>query len=368
VLDVLDLHAFGPPHEERAGVRRVDEVGNLDAELTRLRESVLGRVNEDAEVVQERPLRVHGLASVELDVRAAGLAARDAGVARLRRLKAEGNVLLGGRVGLPRVERNVIEVVVDANRCFDEPDPQTVPELGVDDVRIDAVQIADAERDMPEHSWLAGAVGGETRELPAARVGADEREGVGPLDDVHPEPTGQGLGDPVPVGGPESHVIERLDLHGSSIPGAGMAAGGWKHGVSGDHGSVAADGVRVLVVAARQPGFAELLKEAGFAVDLHTRPVDAVDSAEADVAVVFRGRLIGRNQAAALAERGIPVVEVLTVEPPGRSTAGWLRLSNRVTKSDLVQIVQAVAAWTRAGSAVPLGAPERSEEARTALT
>ena len=109
----------------------------------------------------------------------------------------------------------------------------------------------------------------------------------------------------------------------------------------------------VLVIAARQPDFAGLLEEAGFEVDLRTRPVDEVDGERFDVAVVFRGRLIGRNQAAALAAHGIPVIEVLTVEPPGRSTAGWIRLSNRVTKSDLAQVVQAVAAWSRAGTPVP---------------
>jgi hypothetical protein len=110
----------------------------------------------------------------------------------------------------------------------------------------------------------------------------------------------------------------------------------------------------VLVIAARQPDFAELLEEAGFDVDLRTRPLDQLDREDFDVAVVFRGRLIGRNQAAALAGRGIPVIEVLTVEPPSRSTAGWIRLSNRVTKSDLAQIVHAVAEWSRARTAVPL--------------
>jgi hypothetical protein len=103
----------------------------------------------------------------------------------------------------------------------------------------------------------------------------------------------------------------------------------------------------VLVIAARQPDFAELLEDAGFVVDLRTRPVDRLDAEHFDVAVVFRGRVIGRNQAAALARRGIPVIEVLTVEPPIRSTAGWIRLSNRVIKSDLAQIVQAVADWSR---------------------
>jgi hypothetical protein len=117
-------------------------------------------------------------------------------------------------------------------------------------------------------------------------------------------------------------------------------------------------GGKVLVVAARQPDFASILEEEGFEVELRTRPL--VDGAEvdADVAVVFRGRLIGRSQAARLTDLGIPVVEILTVEPPGTSNASWIRLSNRVTKSDLAQIVHALADWKRAlaGEQVAAGA------------
>ncbi|MBA2536938.1 MAG: hypothetical protein H0V20_05820 [Actinobacteria bacterium] len=111
---------------------------------------------------------------------------------------------------------------------------------------------------------------------------------------------------------------------------------------------------KVLVIAARQTDFAELLEDAGFDVGLRTRPLQDVDGTEADLAVVFRGRLIGRNQAAALADQGIPVIEILTVEPPSRSTADWIRLSNRITKSDLVQIVQAMADGVRERRALPL--------------
>ena len=100
---------------------------------------------------------------------------------------------------------------------------------------------------------------------------------------------------------------------------------------------------KALLVASRQPDFAELLEDAGFSVDVSTRPLEDFDAVDHDVAVVFRGRLIGRGQATELAERGVPVVEVLTVEPPSRSTATWVRLSNRISKSDLVQVVQAMA-------------------------
>jgi hypothetical protein len=105
---------------------------------------------------------------------------------------------------------------------------------------------------------------------------------------------------------------------------------------------------RVLVLAARQPAFCELLEDAGFDVELSTRPLGEPEEVDADLAVVFRGRLIGRTQAAALVDSAIPVIEVMNVEPPSASTGAWIRVSNRITKSDLVQIVQAVADWARA--------------------
>jgi len=104
------------------------------------------------------------------------------------------------------------------------------------------------------------------------------------------------------------------------------------------------NGTKVLLLAARQPELGALLEEAGFTVEAKRQPPrDGLP--DADLAVVFRGRLIGRNQAAMLRERGIPVVEVLTSEPTTPSTAGWLRLSSRISKADLVQVVRAVADW-----------------------
>jgi hypothetical protein len=102
---------------------------------------------------------------------------------------------------------------------------------------------------------------------------------------------------------------------------------------------------KVLVVAARQPDFADLLEKDGFDVEVRTRPLADPDETDADIAIVFRGRLIGRAQAPALVERGIPVIEVLTMEPPSVSTAEWVRLSNRIAKADLAQVAHAVAAW-----------------------
>jgi hypothetical protein len=85
-----------------------------------------------------------------------------------------------------------------------------------------------------------------------------------------------------------------------------------------------------------------LLEEAGFDVDSRPRPLDG-DPPDAHVAVVFRGRLIGRNQAAKLRREGMRVIEVLTSEPTSPSTRDWLRLSSRISKTDLVQIVRSVA-------------------------
>lgn len=98
---------------------------------------------------------------------------------------------------------------------------------------------------------------------------------------------------------------------------------------------------RALVIAARQPEFVHLLEEAGFQVEVRNRPLEA-SVPRADVAVVFRGRLIGRAQAQQLADARVPVVEVLTSPPTSPSTRSWVKLSNRIAKPDLVQIVHAL--------------------------
>jgi hypothetical protein len=99
---------------------------------------------------------------------------------------------------------------------------------------------------------------------------------------------------------------------------------------------------RVFLLAARQPALEALLEDAGFEVASRRRPLDD-GIPEANVAIVFRGRLLGRNQAAIIHHRGIPVIEVLTSEPTTPSTRTWLRLSNRISKSDLVQIARSIA-------------------------
>jgi hypothetical protein len=97
----------------------------------------------------------------------------------------------------------------------------------------------------------------------------------------------------------------------------------------------------VLLLAARQPEVSALLEEAGFDVDARRRPLGG-EVPDADLAVVFRGRLLGRNQAAILNSNGVKVIEVHTAEPTSPSTHEWLRLSHRIHKSDLVQIARSI--------------------------
>lgn len=109
------------------------------------------------------------------------------------------------------------------------------------------------------------------------------------------------------------------------------------------------NGNRVLLLAARQPALASQLESAGFRVDTRSRPLQPGERPSADLAIVFRGRLIGRNQAHLLTKRGVPVIEVHTAEPQTASTSNWIRVSNRIAKSDLVQVARAVVNWAENG-------------------
>ena len=80
MLHVLDLYALGAPDEERVGVRGIDNVGDLETEIVRLANVLLRGIDEDGEVVQERPLGLLDVALVELHERAASF---DAGCAIL---------------------------------------------------------------------------------------------------------------------------------------------------------------------------------------------------------------------------------------------------------------------------------------------
>src|SRR5438105_12851300 len=61
VLDVLDANALRPAEEHRVGIGRVDDVVDLDAEVVRGRERLVGRVDEHGEMVQQGLLRHAGI-------------------------------------------------------------------------------------------------------------------------------------------------------------------------------------------------------------------------------------------------------------------------------------------------------------------
>ena len=84
---------------------------------------VVRAVDEHGEVVQERPLRLRRIAGVELEERAADLDARNT-VARLGLVEAEGEVLARGCLGVARVQRDVVEVVVDLGLRLDDGPPR----------------------------------------------------------------------------------------------------------------------------------------------------------------------------------------------------------------------------------------------------
>jgi hypothetical protein len=140
-------------------------------------------------------------------------------------------------------------------------------------------------------------------------------------------------------------MVEGVDLHTRS----NTHYPGFERGRAGKYSVVGRNGRRVLVLAARQPTLVSELEAAGFDVDSRTRPLNTGERLSADLAIVCRGRLIGRNQAHLLARRGVPVIEVHTAEPQTPSTAGWIRVSNRVPKADLVQVVRALADWAENG-------------------
>ena len=73
MLDVLELDALGPPHEDGVRVRAVDDVGDLETELPGLGEVLVGRIDAQAEMVEQRALRLlPGAAVDEPDLRRSG--------------------------------------------------------------------------------------------------------------------------------------------------------------------------------------------------------------------------------------------------------------------------------------------------------
>ena len=228
VLDVLDLHALRPPDEQRVRVGGVDDVGDVEPELARLGDVLVGRVDLDGEVVQERELGIARLALVELDECASDLDARCARRARRGGREPELLVGLGSFLRRGRPERDVVEVVLDLRRRLDEPEPEPFVHVEVDGavapLELDAVHLSegplearDPQRDVLERAGLARPLGFEQGQLSAARVRSDERERVGAVHDVHADPLRDEVGDAVPVRDPERDVVEGLGRHGREL-------------------------------------------------------------------------------------------------------------------------------------------------------
>ena len=214
MLDVLDAHAIGTPDEHCAGVGSVDDVVD-HAHVLGLGNVLVDGVDQHGEVVQQRLLGIAGLAGVEFDVRAADLDARMAGRRRRRGIEAEPLVCLGRLGGLRRVEGDVVEVVLRVRRRLDELQPDALAEVNLP--RDACRQRRDAESHMLERSLLARSFRAEQGQLAPACIRADEREVVLPVDDVHTEPAGEGLGDRLAVGEPEGDVVERLRVHAETL-------------------------------------------------------------------------------------------------------------------------------------------------------
>ena len=70
---------------------------------------------------------------------------------------------------------------------------------------------------MLEGTLLARPFGAEERQLAPPGIGADQREVVLPVDDVHPEPGGEGLGDGLAIREPEGDMVKRLRVHAETL-------------------------------------------------------------------------------------------------------------------------------------------------------
>ena len=124
MLDVLDADAVRAGQEDRVRVRGVDD--RLDLEPERLGPAAvrLGRFDQEAEVVEERPVRGPGLAVHEDEARAADLDRAERGPRQAVALERGRRAL---RVG--REERDVVEVVLGLGLRLDETDVQALAEL-----------------------------------------------------------------------------------------------------------------------------------------------------------------------------------------------------------------------------------------------
>jgi hypothetical protein len=111
-------------------------------------------------------------------------------VGRLGGVEPELDVLVSRPLRIGRDQRDVVEVVLDLGRRLDESHADAVSEVevcarAVRKRRAGGLEIGDPQGDVLERAALARAFGLEERQLSVARVRPDEREPLGPIDDVH---------------------------------------------------------------------------------------------------------------------------------------------------------------------------------------
>ena len=125
----------------------------------------------------------------------------------------------------------MVEVVVEVGLGLDEPERDALCQLEVRlalapplDLEVvgqlskRALEVADAQRDVLERPTFPRSVGREECQLPAACIGADERERVRPVDHVHPEVADGEIRDGIAVGEPVGDVVEGLRVHDRRVP------------------------------------------------------------------------------------------------------------------------------------------------------
>src|SRR6186997_1726508 len=114
VLDVLELDAVRAPDEDCVGVRRIDDVGDLQTAILRFPDVMVGRLDSQAEMVEQGPLGLLGLALLEVDVGVPGLQPS------ILDIEAELGELRERCLRIRDPERDVVEVVRDSVLCGDE--------------------------------------------------------------------------------------------------------------------------------------------------------------------------------------------------------------------------------------------------------
>jgi hypothetical protein len=162
---------------------------------------LLDRVDEDAEMVEERPLRPAWSAGDEVEIGAADLEPRVADAREAELLPGRGRDLQIGRA-----QRDVVEIELRVGCRLDQLDLEPVAQI---DDGLTPGQGRHAQPDPLECPAFARPVGVEDRQLPATCVAAaQEREAVGLLDHPQPEQLDARSRHPLPVGGPECDVVE----------------------------------------------------------------------------------------------------------------------------------------------------------------